>query len=164
MIENELAHAEGAEWIDPDSCTNSTQFIRALLEKVGEDDAKTASKYADCWCVAVNPPDDDQFPVVITANVDPHELLFPQDPDAPLKLTCPKERGGGCFDFCERAAVIVYKDGAAQICMKYTPRVDIPRPRPDTYFLSPTGRLTLPDPAELSPESTQPSMRQPSSP
>jgi len=152
MIANRQAHVEGAEWIDPAVCTNSTQFIRALVEKAGHDiDSK------DFWCVAVNPPDDDIFPVLVTANIDPRELLNPSDADARLTLVCPKKVWGGvCRDFCEKGAVVVYKNGAAlRQRSKYMrsrhifrrgnspPRCEIPVPRPDTYYLTPTGRVDL---------------------
>lgn len=71
--------------------------------------------YANFWCVAVNPPDDDRFPVLLTANVDPRELLNPQDADARLTLICPKKAWGGvCPIFCEKGAVVVFRSGIFQ--------------------------------------------------
>jgi len=151
MIANRQAHVEGAEWIDPAACTNSTQFIRALVEKAGHDiDSE------DFWCVAVNPPDDDLFPVLVTANIDPRELLNPSDADARLTLVCPKKVWGGvCRDFCEKGAVVVYKNGVSQTLKRKwarpwlmfrsadSSRDDIPIPRPDTYYLTPTGRVEV---------------------
>ena len=84
---------------------------------------------------------------MVTANINPRELLCSQDKDQPLELTCPKEWGGTCFKFCEKAGVIVYKGGASQIFRnKYVrPKLifndGMPKPRPDTYFLTPTGRV-----------------------
>ena len=149
MAENEEANKAGAEWIDPAACTNSTQFIRALVEKAGHDIG-----CEDFWCVAVNPPDDDIFPVLVTANIDPRELLNPSDADARLTLVCPKKVWGGvCRDFCEMGAVVVYKSGVSQALKRKwarprlmfrsadSTREDIPVPRPDTYYLTPTGRV-----------------------
>ena len=151
MAENEEAKKAGAEWIDPAVCTNSTQFIRALVEKSGNNIG-----CEDFWCVAVNPPDDDIFPVLVTANIDPRELLNPSDADARLTLVCPKKVWGGvCRDFCEKGAVVVYKNGVSQTLKRKwarprlmfrsvdSSRDDIPVPRPDTYFLTPTGRVDL---------------------
>ena len=135
----------GKDWVDASSCTNSTQFVQALWAKLGED--KAPCPYPDSWCIAVNPPDNDKFPVMVTANIDPRELLCSQDKDQPLKLTCPKEWGGTCFKFCEKAGVIVYKGGASQIFKNKYVRPSlifndgIPKPGPDTYFLTPTGRV-----------------------
>ena len=151
MIANRQAHVEGAEWIDTAACTNSTQFIRALVEKAGHDiDSE------DFWCVAVNPPDDDLFPVLVTANIDPRELLNPQNADELLTLVCPKKVWGGvCRDFCEKGAVVVYKNGVSQTLKRKwarpwlmfrsadSSRDDIPIPRPDTYYLTPTGRVEV---------------------
>lgn len=147
MIENQLAHESGGDWIDPASFTNSTQYVKALWAKCEE--GKSFCPYADSWCIAVNPPDNDKFPVMVTANIDPRELLRPQDENRPLKLICPKEWGGACFKFCEKACVIVYKGGAAQIFKskyarpKFMFSDGIPKPGPDTYFLTPTGRVDL---------------------
>ena len=129
----------------------TTQFIRALVEKSGNDIG-----CEDFWCVAVDPPDDDIFPVLVTANIDPRELLNPSDADARLTLVCPKKVWGGvCRDFCEKGAVVVYKNGVSQTLKRKwarpwlmfrsadSSRDDIPIPRPDTYYLTPTGRVEV---------------------
>lgn len=145
MMQDYQEHESGGDWIDPVSFTNSTQYVQALWAKFGED--KGSCPYPDSWCVAVNPPDNDKFPVMVTANIDPRELLCSQDKDQPLKLTCPKEWGGSCFKFCEKAGVIVYKGGVSQIFKNKYVRPSlifndgIPKPGPDTYFLTPTGRV-----------------------
>ena len=147
MTQNETEHEAGGEWIDPSSFTNSTQFVQALWAQFGKGAAFFPG--ADSWCIAVNPPDDDSFPVVVTANIDPRDLLYPQDADQPLKLTCPGKWGGVCFAFCEKAGVMIAKGGAATLLRnKYAcPRRlfpdGLPQPRPDTYYLTPTGRLDL---------------------
>ena len=141
FAENNSAREKGAEWIDPAGFTNSTQFIRAVMTEV--------SKCPDpqfSWCVAVNPPNDDRFPVLFTANIDPRELLRPSGEGQPLKLTCPKEWGGVCFKFCEKMGVVHYKNGVSQIVKKHmSPKQifcsGIPKPGPETYFLTPTGRV-----------------------
>ena len=151
MAENEGAGKSGTEWIDPAVCTNSTQFVRALMERAGLDIG-----YADFWCVAVNPPDDDRFPILVTANVDPRELLNPPGTDARLNLICPKKAwGGACGDFCEKGAVVVFRNGVSQTLKRKwarprlmfrsvdSSRDDIPVPRPDTYYLTPTGRVEV---------------------
>ena len=142
---NNHSRESGKDWVDASSCTNSTQFVSALWAKFGED--KGPCPYADVWCVAVNPPSDDQFPIFVTANIDPRELLRPQDEKQPLKLTCPKEWGGVCFRFCEKAAVVVNGGGLARVVKSKYSRSKvifpngIPKPGPDTYFLTPTGRV-----------------------
>ena len=146
MAYNNTAHESGEEWLDIFSCTNSTQFVLLLREKYGKE-LRNGNIYTNIWCIAVNPPNDDRFPVLFTANIDPRELLRPSNADRPLKLTCPKEWGGSCFKFCEKAGVIVYKGGITQIVKgKYArPKLifldDIPKPGSDTYFLTPTGRV-----------------------
>lgn len=147
MVKDKLNHESGGDWIDPSSCTNSTQLINALWANLGE--GKGPCPYADEWCIAVNPPDDDMFPVMVTANIDPRELLCPKAEDRPLKLTCPKEWGGNCFKYCEKMGVVVRKGGAALVLKskyvrpKLVFRDGIPRPRADTYFLTPTGRVDI---------------------
>lgn len=145
MMQDNQEHESGGDWIDPSSFSNSTQFVQALWAKLGED--KAPCPYPDSWCIAVNPPDNDKFPVMVTANIDPRELLRPSGEDQPLKLTCPKEWGGTCFKVCEKVGVIVYKGGNTQIvkgkyaCPMLIFHDGLPKPGPDTYFLTPTGRV-----------------------
>ena len=146
---NNLSPESGEDWIDASSCTNSTQFVQALCDKYkdgAEGRVSDLGPYTNIWCIAVNPPNDDRFPVLFTANIDPRELLCPQDEDQPLKLTCPKEWGGVCFKFCEKMGVVHYKNGVSQIVKWHrSPKQifcsGIPKPGPDTYFLTPTGRV-----------------------
>ena len=147
MMQDYQEHESDEDWIAPSSFTNSTQYVKALWAKFGE--GKVPCPYPDSWCVVVNPPDNDKFPVMVTANIGPRELLRPSNADRPLKLTCPKEWGGSCFKFCEKAGVIVYKGGASQIFRNKYVRPSlifndgIPKPGPDTYFLTPTGRVDI---------------------
>jgi len=146
LTQNETEHEAGGEWVDPSAFTNSTQLVQALWAKFGE--SRASFPFADSWCIAVNPPDHDRFPVVLTANIDPRDLLYPPDANQPLKLTCPGERGGAGFAFGAKAGVMVTKGGAATLVSPYMcPRRlfpdGFPPPRPDTYYLTPTGRLDL---------------------
>ena len=147
MMQDYQEHESGGDWIDPSSFSNSTQFVQALWAKLG--DGKGSCPCPDSWCVAVNPPDNDKFPVMVTANIDPRELLCSQDKDQPLKLTCPKEWGGTCFKVCEKAYVIVYKGGNTKIVKSKYARPNVifrdgmPKPGTDTYFLTPTGRVDI---------------------
>ena len=150
MTQNNMDHESGEEWIAPSSCTNSTQFVQ-LLNATHVKELREAYGWelreTNIWCIAVNPPEDDAFPLIFTCNIDPRELLCPQDENQPLKLTCPKARGGTCFDICEKAAVIVRAGGAAQIVKNQYSSPNrifpngIPKPGPNTYFLTPTGRV-----------------------
>ena len=147
MMQDYQEHESGGDWIDPSSFSNSTQYVQALWAKLGED--KAPCPYPDNWCIAVNPPDNDKFPVMVTANIDPRELLCSQDKDQPLKLTCRKEWGGTCFKVCEKAYVIVYKGGNTKIVKSKYARPNVifrdgmPKPGTDTYFLTPTGRVDI---------------------
>ena len=162
MTQNNMDHESGEEWIAPSSCTNSTQFVQ-LLNATHVKELREAYGWelreTNIWCIAVNPPEDDAFPLIFTCNIDPRELLCPQDENQPLKLTCPKARCGTCFDICEKAAVIVRAGGAAQIVKNQYSSPNrifpngIPKPGPNTYFLTPTGRVDFvaqpgTDPAE----------------
>ena len=149
--ENNTARSAGAVWVDPAACTNSTQFVQALCEKYKDDLGERSvnlGPYTNIWCIAVNPPEDDAFPLIFTCNINPRELLSQTEGDRNLTRTCPKAWGGTCFRFCEKAAVIVRAGGAAQMIVKnkYSRpnRIfpnGIPKPGPDTYFLTPTGRV-----------------------
>ena len=151
MAHNNMAHEFGEEWLDPARCTNSTQFVQLLREKYGKELVDTYGRElrdTNIWCIAVNPPDDDAFPLIFTCNIDPRELLSQAEGNRNLTRTCPKAWGGTCFRFCEKAVVIVRAGGAAQMIVKdkyFSPnRIfpnGIPKPGPDTYFLTPTGRV-----------------------
>ena len=145
MWDNAEAKRLGAEWIDPASCTNSTQFIQALWAKYHNGQVKC--RYPDVWCVAVNPPDDDNFPVLFTANVDPIDLLHGQDMKAPIALTCPESMGEAFSMFPKRTLVVASRGGYVHaqsepevIRRCFFPHGN-PKPNPDTYFLTPTGRV-----------------------
>ena len=144
FAENNSAREKSGERIDPAGFTNSTQFIRAVMTEV--------SKCPDprfSWCVAVNPPDDSSFPVLFTYNVNVGELLKIGDEKRKLGLTCPAERGGKCLQFCPYAVVVLRRDGGVSVinANDLTPEVvfggKVPRLAPDTYFLTPTGRVDL---------------------
>ena len=145
MWDNAEAKRLGAEWIDPASCTNSTQFIQALWAKYHNGQVKC--RYPDVWCVAVNPPDDDNFPVLFTANVDPIDLLHGQDMKAPIALTCPESMGEAFSMFPKRTLVVASRGG--YVHAQSEPEVirrsifphGNPKPNPDTYFLTPAGRV-----------------------
>ena len=145
MWDNAEAKQLGAEWIDPASCTNSTQFIQALWAKYHN--GQVECRHPDVWCVAVNPPDDDNFPVLFTANVDPIDLLYGQDMKAAIALTCPESMGGAFSMFPKRTLVVVSRGG--YVCVQSEPYVirrsyfphGNPKPSPNTYFLTPTGRV-----------------------
>ena len=142
FAENNSAHEKGGEWVDPAGFTNSTQFIRAVMDKLTKCPDPQFS-----WCVAVNPPDDSSFPVLFTYNVDVGELLKIGDEKRKLGLTCPAERGGRCLQFCPAAAVVLRRDGSVSViyAKNLTPEElfggKVPHLAPDTYFLTPTGRV-----------------------
>lgn len=150
---NRQSRKEEQSWVDPASCTNSTQFVRALFEKAGEE-WNYPDSCSEIWNIAVNPPDDDSFPLLITSNLNPCDLLFKKNVECVLVLTCPKSWGGTCFEFCEKAAVVVHQGGEARLVKrKYAhPRIffpnGVPKPRPDTYYLTPTGRIDLVSPEQ----------------
>ena len=150
MLLNNVARESGEDWVDPASCTNSTQFVQALCEKYKDDFGEcpcNLGPYTNIWCIAVNPPKEDLFPMIFTCNIDPRELLSRTEGDRDLTLTCPKACGVSSFNFCEKMALIIRVCGAAQIVRnKYSSpnhifSGDIPKPNPDTYFLTPTGRV-----------------------
>lgn len=150
MALNNTRHGTGEDWVDPAACTNSTQFVQALCEKYKGDIGKRSrdlGSYANIWCIAVNPPDDESFPRVFTCNIDPRELLSQTDVNRLLTLTCPKSWGGKCFRFCEKGAVIARVGGATGIVKSKYARLrlifpkGVPKPASDTYFLTPTGRV-----------------------
>ena len=77
------------------------------------------------------------------------ELLKIGDEKRKLGLTCPAERGGRCLQFCPSAAVVLRRDGSVSVIYanNLTPEElfggKVLRLAPDTYFLTPTGRVDV---------------------
>ena len=145
--DNDSARTRGsAEWIDPATCSNSTQFVQALF---GGHVGAYQYRQQDAWIIAVNPPNDDNFPVVISANVDVAELLRPGDEHRRVALKCSEVNGAPCLLYCMDWAVVARKGGRPQrvYYKSVTPAMifggHVPRPPLETYFLTPTGRLDL---------------------
>ena len=147
MAENRECRDVGGVYVDPSAYANSTDFIMALGSSF-EDVVSNLGRYTNIWCVVVNPPDNDSFPVLFTANINPFDLFHDEGACRSMSLTCPKKWGGECFGFCEKAAVVMRKGGLAQIVKgKYT-RGLFPLPGEKraqlevTYILTPTGRVS----------------------
>jgi len=148
MVENNMCRENGAPWINPAAFTNSADFIQALFGMRGGT-VSDLGGYTNIWCVVVNTPDDDIFPVLFTANINLSELLYGEDGQRRLLLTCPKKWGGECFGFCEKAALLIRKGGAAQLIKKMNvlekpifPVDKIVQPEV-TFILTPTGRVSF---------------------
>ena len=143
MDQNDKSHESGEAWVDPASCTNSTQFVLKLLEK--EPSNEVLRKDPDIWCVAVNPPEDEEFPLILTVNLNPNDLMSRKD--GLWRLTCPKMWGGRCFGICEEAAVVVHASGKSRVLLRNKAKSSnlfpkgVPRLGKGTYFLTPTGRV-----------------------
>ena len=114
MNENDMAFESGKAWVDPAAYTNSADFIMALNAQF-KDVMSNLGPHTNIWCVVVNPPDDDRFPVLFTSNLNPSDLFYDEGAHHRISLTCPKKWGGECFDFCEKYAAVIRKGGAGQI-------------------------------------------------
>jgi len=148
MIENNANSESGKAWVDPAAYTNSTDFIMALSSPF-EEAVPNLGRYTNIWCMVVNPPDDDLFPVLFTANINPSDLFHDEGARRRKSLTCPKKWGGECFDFCEKAAVVIQKGGGGQIVKGTYSGGLLPFPKEKraqleaTYILTPTGRVSF---------------------
>ena len=148
MIENNANRELGKSWVDPVAYTNSTDFIMALASPFKGDEYNLGG-YTNIWCVVVNPPDDYSFPVLFTANINPSDLFHDKGASRRKSLTCPKKWGGECFDFCEKAAVVIQKGGGGQIVKGTYSGGLLPFPKEKraqleaTYILTPTGRVSF---------------------
>ena len=148
MVKNGMCRDAGEVYVDPSAYTNSTDFIMAW-RNISKDIVSDLGRYTNIWCVVVNPPDDDMFPVLFTANINPSDLFHDGGDSRCISLTCPKKWGGECFDFCEKSAVVIRKGGATHIIKgKYTGGA-LPFPAEKraqleaTYILTPTGRVSF---------------------
>ncbi|MBQ6136899.1 MAG: hypothetical protein IJI73_05985 [Kiritimatiellae bacterium] len=153
MLQNDSLRASGSVWVDPASCQDSKQFVQRLLGDKAE-----SSWMSQSWCIAVNPPDDDDFPVIVTDGVDVEQLL---DPKGDLSSVEFHHRERCLIRYTE--PVVVLRNGQVKfVCAEETWESQgfgvysvktrsktpkelfggrVPSPAPDTYFLTPAGRL-----------------------
>ena len=168
MEQNAKEHEAGTPWVDPSSYSNSTDFVTALCAK-SESLAMALGCRMNIWCIVVNAPDYDKFPVLFTANLAPADLI--RRDGRRRALTCPRDWGGVCWGHCRKYVVFVWKNGLAGY---NDPRYMCPCPQmrlselADTYVLTPTGRVALAgkvaaeqdaDDAELPPDFVLPTIR-----
>ena len=153
MLQNYSLRASGSGWIDPASCQDSRQFVQRLLGDKAE-----RSLMAQSWCIAVNPPDDDEFPVIVVDGIMIDLMLDPKNEQYPVAW----KHGENRRTFTE--PVVVLRNGQVKfVCAETreshgfgaysvktrskTPKElfggRVPSPAPDTYFLTPTGRLEI---------------------
>ena len=147
ITENNGRHANGGSWVDPDAFSNSTDFIQALGSEY-RDAVQNLGRYTNIWCVVVNPPDDDRFTVLFTANVSPSDVLWGTNDPGHKVFTCPKQWGGECFDVCEKMVCVMSNGGAARIVKgKYINWVAYANKqlaqREAIHVLTPTGRVAV---------------------
>ncbi len=152
MLQNDLLRASGSGWVDLASCHDSKQFVQRLLgDKAGN------SLMSQSWCIAVNPPDDDEFPVIVVDGIMIDLMLDPKNEQYPVAW----KHGENRRTFTE--PVVVLRNGQVKfVCAEETWESQgfgvysvktrsktpkelfggrVPSPAPDTYFLTPTGRL-----------------------
>ena len=147
MEQNAKEHEAGVQWIDPSAYSNSTDFVMALSAK-SESLAMALDYRTNIWCVVVNAPDYDKFPVLFTANLASADLIRRDWRRRTLK--CPRDWGGVCWGYCRKYVVFVWKNGLAGY---NDPRHMCPCPQmrlselADTYVLTPTGRVAIVDKA-----------------
>lgn len=147
MVKNGVCCDVGDARVDPAAYSNSTDFIMAL-GSMSKDVVPSLGSYTNIWCVVVNPPGDDSFPVLFTANINPSDLFCDAGARRHISFTCPRKWGGECFDFCEKAAVVMRKGGARQIVKGMYSGGLFPLPGEKraqlevTYILTPTGRVS----------------------
>ena len=147
IAENNVRQANGGSWVDPNAFSNSTEFVQALGDEY-RDMVQYLGRYTNIWCVVVNPPDDDRFPVLFSANLNPSCLLCSTNNLCHQGLMCPKQWGGECFGVCEKMACVAFKGGATQIVKsKYIHSLAYHREKSAQlgaiHILTPTGRVSI---------------------
>lgn len=153
MDENNRQREAGKTWIDPSNYTSSTDFLHAFCAGSGFHSkrlSRSLGAYTNVWCIVVNSPDKSDFPILFTANFAPSDLFGAGGHR--VSLTCPKEWGGECFDYCEKKAIVV-RNGCPKRMQVLKPKnihaISLPEESlselADTYVLTPTGRVALVD-------------------
>ena len=151
MDESNRQREAGKTCIDPSDYTSSTGFLQALCAR-SESLRRSLDGYTNVWCIVVNPLDKSDFPILFTANLAPSDLFGAGGHR--VSLTCPKEWGGECFDYCEKKAIVVRSGRPARMQVlkpKNIHAISLPEEclseLTDTYVLTPTGRVAIVDKA-----------------
>ena len=157
LVENESRRKAGQSWVDPSLYKDTESFLCDLPNVQGD---KYVSLFGAPWSIAIDPPDDERFPIVCTANLNPADLLRPADDRRPATLVCP---GGShhlstlhgfgpprkvCNSFCDRAALAVAKSGEIVFVRSFlsAPSMFSPEKIPQTgtvRYLTPTGCIDV---------------------
>jgi len=163
LVENERRRKAGQSWVDPSRYEDTESFWYDLRKVQDDKDMSSDMGLASVavpWCVAIDPPDDERFPIVCTANLNPADLLRPEGDRRPAPLACPGGsyhlstlHGSGsprkvCDSFCDRAALAVAKSGEIVFVRSFlsAPSMFSPEKVPQTgtvRYLTPTGCIDV---------------------
>ena len=150
LVVNEQSRKMGEPWVDPSLHKGTKDFLAALVRKYDLENVASASADAR-WCIAVNPPEDENFPVACTANLNPADLFRPEGDRRRVALECPgcSHRmipPDECIGFCKKAALVVARNGKLVHVRNGSrpPRMFSQFPDVDTVrYLTPTGVIDV---------------------
>lgn len=147
IVENRASQEAGGVWVDPSTCSNSTDYVRRLFPDANCNGLLVAGQCP--WSIAINAPDHDMFPVLVSCNVDLARLFCAElDPSRWWEIV-PLSKNPLLKSLGDRYAVIVRAGGAScTFKRKYV------RPRlvfgekgvlldRTVDYLTPTGRITV---------------------
>ena len=166
IAQNNAQHDIAGEWINPQKCSNSVEFITGLLSVSRANGQKwcCTDVEAALWNVAVDVPEDygELFPMLISANFNPRLLESAVDDDAQLPIG--RMSGAPLSLLDDKAIILVRKNGSSQVIKaKYCTRKKILKTHCESgdsvMYLTPEGKITIyrtTESAIISPRKHQP--------
>ena len=151
IVQNRMRHEAGEAWCDPNTCSNSMEFVRGVLNLPETKEWQKHGTYMGIellWNVAIDIPDDEHaaYPVLISANFSPELLESHFDDDVVL----PVERrvGSQKHPLVDKGIVVVRLGGCAQVlkaksCTGRNIIGDSNKHECQMTFLTPSGRVTV---------------------
>ena len=148
--QNNIRHQVGETWCDPQTCSNSMEFITGVINIVGTNCLYESytNVGVNLWNVAIDVPDacDDSFPLMISANFNPKFLEGSSDDDEILPLG--RKAKAQREPLNNKGIVVIRKSGEAHIikakhCTRKVILGDSVRGKCRVAYLTPNDRIFL---------------------
>ena len=151
IVQNRIRHEAGEAWCDPNTCSNSMEFVRGVFNLPETKEWQEHGTYTGTellWNVAIDIPDNEleAFPVLISANFSPQLLESHFDDDVVLPVG--RQVGSQEHPLVDKGIVVVRLGGSAQVlkaksCTGRNIIGDSNKHECQMTFLTPSGRVTV---------------------
>ncbi|MBR4654766.1 MAG: hypothetical protein IKO72_15530 [Kiritimatiellae bacterium] len=152
IVQNRIRHEAGEVWCDPNTCSNSMEFVRGVFNLPETKEWREHGTHMGIdplWNVAIDVPDDcgdTSIPILISSNFNPKFLECHFDEGAILPIG--RDAGAQDMSLADKGIVVVRRGGAAQVlkakhCTRKAILGDSVKHKCRITFLTPQGRITV---------------------